>query len=320
MVALVFVSTLAAIVAVIAAIIAILPIVERYWRLYCIPRRALLMHRALLSMHRGQLVFSDPRGESVRPMKLWSIYVRLWWDYRLVCKYDIESSSEMMGRTICLFERNHQRYVPTQELEKYSLNPNQFLPSPPTLDYTLAKEWGLEYGSLINNEIYTTFEKEDGSASITMPRERSAAEVEETIETMRAWLSSYGEDILPSVVEAKCGQVPQSYEEAAEISREQEEYFRSLTDDDSTENNQGVISMPQTEDERLAFANADPNLPPYTLVIAETIARVGGTVYIRLTHGSLKDVVIGIDDACAAPLSKEDAEILASDWNIGIPG
>ena len=77
--------------------------------------------------------------------------------------------------------------------------------------------------------------------------------------------------------------------------------------------------MSPTEDERIAFANADPSLLPYTLVIAETIARVGGTVYIRLTHGSRQPHIIGIDDSCAAPLSKDEAESLAKRWQTGVP-
>ena len=144
------ISALAAVVAVVAAVVAVFPILQRYWNLYHIPRKALLMHRALLCLERQQLVFQDKKvGEPVSPLKAHSIYIHLWWDYRRLCKYAIEPNHELMGKVIYLFEQHQQRYVTTQQLETHSLAMEQTLSPTSPLDYRLANWYSIEYTCLL---------------------------------------------------------------------------------------------------------------------------------------------------------------------------
>ena len=61
-------------------------------------------------------------------------------------------------------------------------------------------------------------------------------------------------------------------------------------------------------------------LPAYALIIAEVVEYERGDVQIRYVTPDGKDATVWMDTSNTAPLRAEQAESLASQWSIALPG
>ena len=61
-------------------------------------------------------------------------------------------------------------------------------------------------------------------------------------------------------------------------------------------------------------------LPTYALIIAEVVDYERGDVQIRYVTPDGKDATVWMDTSNVAPLRAEEAESIATQWNIALPG